>query len=81
MFSEAAVFSESHGSRHDCQLCAYSRLEKGAYARDEMDIQANAPSPLLSKRSVQKGGGGAYFREFTVYTCMLRVDFKSLTSL
>ena len=46
--------------------CAYSRLrgtEGGAYAQDKLNIQANAPTPILSKRSVQKGGGvfsGAY---------------------
>ena len=27
------------------------------YARDELNIRANAPSPLFSKSSVQKGGG------------------------
>ena len=31
-----------------------------AYAQDELNIQANAPSPLLPQSSVQKGG--AYFQ-------------------
>ena len=34
--------------------CAESR---GAYARDELKIRANAPSPLLSQTSVKMGGG------------------------
>ena len=37
---------------------------EGAYARDKLNIQSNAPSLLLSKSSVQKGG--AYFWELTV---------------
>ena len=44
----------------------YEERREGAYVRDELNIQANAPSPCLSKSSVQKGG--AYFRELTV--CM-----------
>ena len=47
-----------------------------AYARDELNIRANAPSPLLPKSSVQKGG--AYFRELTVHViveCSLLQDF------
>ena len=43
----------------------YEERREGAYARDELNIRANAPSPLMSKSSVQKGG--AYFRELTVY--------------
>ena len=47
---------------------SYSRLREteggGAYAQDELNIRASAPSPLLSKSGVQKGG--AYFRELTV---------------
>ena len=35
----------------------YGERREGAYARDERNIRANAPSPLLSKSSVQKGGG------------------------
>ena len=41
----------------------YEERREGAYVRDKLNIQANAPSPLLSKKSVQKGGGifsGAY---------------------
>ena len=38
---------------------------EGAYARDELNIWANAPSPLLSTSSVQKVG--TYFRELTVH--------------
>ena len=34
----------------------YEERREGAYARDELNIRANAPSPLLSKSSVQKGG-------------------------
>ena len=34
------------------------------YARDEINIRANAPSPLLPQSSVQKGG--TYFHELTV---------------
>ena len=37
---------------------------EGAHARDELNIQANSPSPLLYKSSVQKGG--AYFQKLTV---------------
>ena len=36
----------------------------GAYTRDKLNIQAKAPSLLLSKSSVQNKG--AYFREITV---------------
>ena len=34
----------------------------GGYAQDYLNIQENAPSPLLPQRSVQKGGrfSGAY---------------------
>ena len=41
----------------------YEEWREGAYARDELNIRANAPSLLLSKSSVQKWGGvflGAY---------------------
>ena len=31
-----------------------------AFARDEMNIRANTPSPLLPQSSVQKGGGGVF---------------------
>ena len=41
----------------------YDEWKEGAYVRDELNIQANAPSPFLSK-SVQKGG--VYFRELMV---------------
>ena len=44
----------------------YEEWREGTYARDELNIQANAPSPHLSKSSVQKGE--AYFWELTV-TC------------
>ena len=58
-FSKAAILSESRGS-NDCRIWrAYSTLrgmEGGAYARDELIIRANTPSPLLSKSSVQNGG-------------------------
>ena len=47
------------------RIQGYEERREGAYARDELNIHANAPSPLLSKSSVQKGGG-AYFRELTV---------------
>ena len=45
----------------------YSKLQgmEGGYAQDKLDIRANAPSPLLSKNSVIKGGG-AYFQKLTV---------------
>ena len=43
----------------------YEERREGAYARDELNIRANAASQLLSKSSVQKGG--AYFLELTVY--------------
>ena len=43
----------------------YEERREGAYVRDELNIGANAPFPLLSKSSVQKGGG--YFRELTVH--------------
>ena len=42
----------------------YDKWREEAYARDELNIRANAPSPLLSKSSVQKRG--AYFWELTV---------------
>ena len=32
--------------------------QREGYAQDELNIRANAPSPLFSKRSVQKEGGG-----------------------
>ena len=38
----------------------YEEWREGAYARDELNIQANAPSLLLSKSSVQKWGGGIF---------------------
>ena len=48
----------------------YEERREGAYARDELNVRANAPYPLLSKSSVQKGG--AYFRELTVNTKQCR---------
>ena len=39
------------------------------YAREEMNISANAPSPLLLQSSVQRGGGGGLF--LSVYSMML----------
>ena len=52
-------------SRRDCRIHMYSRLwwtAPGGYVRDELNIRVNAPSPLFSKRSVQKGVifSGAY---------------------
>ena len=44
----------------------YEEWREGPYARDELNIRANAPSPLLFKSSVQKGGGGGSFQEITV---------------
>ena len=37
---------------------------EGVYARDELNIQTNAPSPLLPQSSVQKGR--VYFQDLTV---------------
>ena len=34
----------------------YEERREEAYARNELNIRANAPSPHLSKSSVQKGG-------------------------
>ena len=45
-------------------LCIFKTTRnggRGAYARDELNTWANTPSPLLSKSSVQKGGGGSVF--------------------
>ena len=39
----------------------YEERREGVYARDELNIRANAPFPLLSKSSVEKGGGGGVF--------------------
>ena len=39
----------------------YEEWREGVYAQNELNIRAKAPFPLLSKSSVQKGGG-AYFR-------------------
>ena len=44
----------------------HEERREGAYARDELNVPANAPSPLLPKSSVQKGE--AYFRELTVFS-------------
>ena len=52
-----------------------TRME-GVYARDELNIRANAPSPLLSKVVSKKGGG--VFRELTVYQFI--VSRKTSTS-
>ena len=41
----------------------YEEWREGEYARDKLNIQANAPSPLWSESSVQEGG--TYFRELT----------------
>ena len=38
----------------------YEEWREGAYARDELNTWANAPSPLLWKSSMQKGGGGVF---------------------
>ena len=38
----------------------HEERREGAYAQDELDIRANAPSPLLPKSTVQKGGGGVF---------------------
>ena len=44
------------------KFCAYlqdyKEQREGVYAWDELNIWANAPFPLLSKNSVQKGEGG-----------------------
>ena len=42
----------------------YEERRERAYARDELNVQANAPSPLLSKSGVQKGG--VHFQELTL---------------
>ena len=42
----------------------YKEQREEAYAQEKLNIRANAPSPLSSKSSVQKGG--AYFRELMV---------------
>ena len=46
----------------------YEEQREGAYARDELNNRANAPSPRLSKVVCKKGGGGggAYFRKLKV---------------
>ena len=36
----------------------YEEWREGVYAQNELNIRAKAPFPLLSKSSVQKGGGG-----------------------
>ena len=52
---------------------------RGVYTQDKMNIQAKAPSPLLSQSSVQKWE--PYFRELKVYifvfiyTCMVCVYY------
>ena len=38
----------------------YEELREG-YAQDKLNIRANAPSPLFSKSSVQKGLGAHIF--------------------
>ena len=43
----------------DFTRTAAGERREGAYARDELNIRASAPSPVLSKSTVQKGG--AYF--------------------
>ena len=43
----------------------YEERREGAYARDELNIRANTPSPLSSKSSLHKGGE-TYFQELTV---------------
>ena len=40
------------------------------YARDEINSQANTPSPLLAQSSVQKGG--AYFWELMIHLLGLK---------
>ena len=38
--------------------------KEGVYAQDELNVRANAPSPLMPQSSVQNGG--AYFQEHLV---------------
>ena len=38
----------------------YEEWREGVFARNELNIRAKAPFPLLSRSSVQRGGG-AYF--------------------
>ena len=43
----------------------YEERREGVYAQDELSIQANTPSPLLPRSSVQNGR--PYFWELTVH--------------
>ena len=44
----------------------YEEWMEGLYERDKLNIRANAPSPLLSKSSVQKGGGGVFSEDYGI---------------
>ena len=58
LFFAAVVVIVNLGYTQDCE--EWRRV----YAQDELNIRANAPSPLLPQSSVQnRGEGSAYFRE------------------
>ena len=61
MFSEAAVLSESRGSRHDCRFHAYSRLRRTEGGG--ICTRRQTPPPHFCLKVVRKKGGvfsGAY---------------------
>ena len=65
LISSSNTFSEAaRQSSYLSNLCDHKERREGAYARDKLNIRANAPSPRLPKSSVQKGG--AYFQELMV---------------
>ena len=72
LYSEAAILPEICSSHCDCRLHAhiedYEKRRERAYARNKLNIRANAPFPLLSKSSVQKGGRGVFSGAYGILT-------------
>ena len=79
LISHSVNLPEICGSRCDCRLRTriqnyeYEERREGAYARDKLNIRANASSPLFSKISVQKGG--TYFWELTVIVVWFNLHY------
>ena len=63
------------------RIQGYEERKEGAYARDAVNIRANAPAPVLSKSSVQKGGRrGVFFGNLRYIIICALVKCISLTT-
>ena len=63
------------------RIQGYEERKEGAYARDEVNIRANAPRPVLSRSSVQKEGRrGVFFGSLRYIIICTLVKCISLTT-